>query len=141
MPSRSAPQPKLTQSNHGGYRVPRIVADVVAARPIHLAINEGILSIAGGEGPWVRASRPARPHLLVAGLNPVSTDAVTTALMGFDPMAERGTAPFETCDSTLRLGEELGIGTRDLKRIEVIGGRIADLVYPFRSVPHRPTGA
>ena len=33
MPSKSAPQPRPTASNHGGFRVPRIVADVVAARP------------------------------------------------------------------------------------------------------------
>ena len=31
------------------------------------------------------------PGLLVAGDNPVSTDAVGTALMGYDPMADRGT--------------------------------------------------
>ncbi|MGE5571031.1 MAG: DUF362 domain-containing protein [Rhodospirillales bacterium] len=115
-----------------GYRVPRVVADLVAARPIHLAVVEGIESMAGGEGPWIRGSRPNSPGLLVAGLNPVCTDAVCTALMGFDPMADRGTAPFEKCDSTLRLAEEHGVGTRDLKRIEVIGTPIREAVYPFR---------
>jgi hypothetical protein len=54
------------------------------------------------------------------------------AIMGFDPMADRGTAPFETSDSTLRLAEELGVGTRDLKKFEVIGARIADLVLDYR---------
>ena len=53
--------------------------------------------------------------------------------MGFDPMADRGTAPFETCDNTLRLAEELGVGTRDLKRIEVVGLQIAEARIPFRS--------
>ncbi|HOL73071.1 MAG TPA: DUF362 domain-containing protein [Bryobacteraceae bacterium] len=115
-----------------GYRVPRIVADLVAARPIHLAVVEGIESMGGGEGPWIRGSYPNSPGLLVAGLNPVCTDAVCTALMGFDPMADRGTAPFEKCDSTLRLAEELGVGTRDLSRIEVIGTPIREAVYPFR---------
>ncbi len=57
----------------------------------------------------------------MAGTNAVCVDAVGAAVMGFDPMADRGTAPFEICDSTLRLAEELGVGTRDLKRIEVIG--------------------
>jgi hypothetical protein len=57
----------------------------------------------------------------MVGTNPVTTDAVGTALMGFDPMADRGTAPFEDCDNTMRLAEEKhGIGTRD-RRIEVIG--------------------
>jgi hypothetical protein len=47
-------------------------------------------------------------------------------------MADRGKAPFENCDSTLRLAEELGVGTRDLSRIEVIGAKISDLVLDFR---------
>jgi uncharacterized protein (DUF362 family) len=72
------------------------------------------------------------PRVLVAGTNTVCVDAVGAALMGFDPMADRGKTPFETCDSTLRLAEELGVGTRDPRRIEVIGGRIADLVLDYR---------
>ena len=55
----------------------------------------------------------------------MATDAVGAALMGFDPMAERGTAPFETCDSTLQLAEQLGVGTRDLNQIEVVGPAIS----------------
>jgi hypothetical protein len=54
------------------------------------------------------------------------------AAMGFDPMADRGTAPFETCDNTLRLAEELGVGTRDLGRIEVVGTSIKDAAFRFR---------
>ena len=57
------------------------------------------------------------------------------AVMGFDPMADRGTAPFENCDSTLRLAEELGVGTRDLRQIEVVGTPIKDAVFKFRDVP------
>ena len=104
-----------------GYRVPRVTADLVAARPIHLAIIDGIETVAGGEGPWINNFRTVRPGLLIAGTNCVTTDAVCTALMGLDPMTDRGAAPFETCDSTLKLAEQLGIGTRDLSRIEVRG--------------------
>jgi hypothetical protein len=53
--------------------------------------------------------------------------------MGFDPMADRGTPPFETCDSTLRLAEQLGVGTRDLRRIEVLGRQIQDAIFRFRA--------
>ncbi len=53
--------------------------------------------------------------------------------MGFDPMADRGTAPFETCDSTLKLAEQLGLGTRDLRRIEVRGLPIAKGMVNFRA--------
>jgi hypothetical protein len=55
------------------------------------------------------------------------------ALMGFDPMADRGTPPFETCDSTLRLAEQLGVGTRDLSRVHIAGAPIAKARFDFRA--------
>jgi len=88
--------------------------------------------MAGGEGPWCERVRHVQPGLQVAGTNCVATDAVAMALMGFDPMADRGTAPFETCDSTLRLAEQLGVGTRDLNRIEVLGAPIDKACFKFR---------
>ncbi len=135
-PSRSAPQEINFGSNHDpGYRVPHIVADMVAARPIDLAIIDGIESIAGGEGPWIR-SKPLRlvqPGVLIAGTNPVTTDAVATAVMGYNPRAGRGTAPFTTCDNTMLLAEHHGIGTTDLNRIEVRGVPIAQALYRYES--------
>lgn len=116
-----------------GYRVPRVTVDLAAMRPIHLAIIDGISTVAGGEGPWVRRCRPVHAGVLVAGTNCVTTDAVSTALMGFDLMADRGSAPFEGCDSTLKLAEQIGLGTRDLKRIEVIGTPIAKARVDFRA--------
>jgi hypothetical protein len=53
--------------------------------------------------------------------------------MGFDPMADRGVAPFEGCDSTLKLAEEAGIGTRDLRKFEVIGVPISKAKVDFRA--------
>lgn len=130
----SLPENDPSSPRQAGYRVPRIVADLVSARPIHLTIIDGIESVAGGEGPWIRSLRPVRPGLLVAGTNCVTTDAVCMALMGFDPMADRGTAPFETSDSTLKLAEQLGIGTRDLSRIEVRGLPIEKGRIDYRKV-------
>lgn len=132
-PARSSPGEHPDSPRDPGARVPRIVADLAAARPIHLAIIDGVETMAGGEGPWVAGCRHLTPGLLVAGTNAVNTDAVAAALMGYDPMADRGVAPFERCDSTLRLGQEHGIGTRDLRHIEVVGERNwRELVYPFR---------
>ena len=135
VPPKSAP-PLIdtTNSKDPGYRVPRITADLVSARPIHLGVIDGIYSMTGGELPnqnksWIH--KPVHPGLLIAGMNCVSTDAVATAVMGFDPMADRGTPPFETCDSTLRLAEHLGVGSRDLSRIEVLGTPIAKARYKF----------
>ncbi len=137
-PSKTAPQENDPSTpREGGYRVPRIIADIVAARPVDLAIIDGIETMTAGEGPWnqrglKRRIRHVKPGLVIAGTNPVCTDAVGMALMGFDPMADRGTAPFETCDNTLRLAEEHGIGTRDLSRIEVAGTPIRAAVFRFR---------
>jgi uncharacterized protein (DUF362 family) len=135
--NRQPPKSSLAEldphsSREAGYRVPRIVAELVAARPIHLSVIDGIQTVAGGEGPWIKNLRTVRAGVLVAGLNCVATDAVSTALMGFDPQAARGTAPFETCDNTLRLAEQLGVGTCDLKRIEVLGVPIAKARVDFR---------
>ncbi len=132
-PSKSAVQENdLASPRDAGYRIPRAVADLVAARPIDLAIVDGIQSMAGGEGPWIKGVRHCSPGVLIAGTNCVNTDAVGTAVMGFDPMADHGQAPFETCDSILRLAEELGVGSRDLSRIEVAGLQIADARFEIR---------
>ena len=138
-PPQSAPQEKpapagtpASDLHNDRWRVPHIVTDICAARPIHLSIIDGIETMAGGEGPWVRGTRHVKPGVLVAGLNPVCADAVGTALMGFDPMASRGAPPFERCESTLELAEKKGLGTRDLRRIEIVGPPLKSLAMDFR---------
>lgn len=134
VPPKSAPPAVDMTSHDPSYRVPRIVTDLVAARPIQLAIIDGIYSMAGGELPNQGPDaihQAVHPGVLIAGLNCVSTDAVATAVMGFDPQAGRGTPPFETCDSTLKLAEAQGVGSCDLKRIEVVGTQIADARFPY----------
>lgn len=133
-PSKSAPQPREEGAPRDDkWRMPRIVADLAAALPVHLTVIDGIDTMAGGEGPWIAGVRPVHPGLMIAGLNPVCTDAVATACMGFDPMAGRGTAPFERCDSFLELAEQLGVGTRNLQRIEVVGVPVEQARFRFRS--------
>jgi len=141
VPPRSAPQP-VAESRDPGFRVPRITADLVAARPIHLAVIDGIYTMTGGELPNQARNyihQPVHPGVLIAGMNCVSTDAVATAVMGLDPMADRGAPPFETCDSTLRLAEHLGVGTRDLTRIEVVGTPITKARFRFPTLTQLTT--
>jgi len=130
-PKSSPPEKDPASPRQGGYRIPRIVADLSAAITPGLEIIEGIESIAGAELPRPGTTVAVSPGILVAGTNPVCTDAVAMAVMGFDPMAERGATPFETCDNTLRLAEDLGVGTRDVSRIEVVGAAIKDVVFRF----------
>ncbi len=106
--SKSAPQELNAEPSHDpGYRVPRIVADLAAARPIHLSIIDGIQTIAGGEGPWIGGVTPLRPGILIAGIDPIDTDAAAMVAMGFDPKARRGSKPFLHCDNTLELARAL----------------------------------
>ena len=118
-------------SNSAGYRVSRIVADLAVVRPIHLGIIDGVESIAGGEGPWNSGIRVVKPGVMIAGLNPVCTDAVSTAVMGYNPRATRGTKPFPRADNTMLLAEEVGVGSTDLKRIDVRGVPIERAIYRY----------
>ncbi|HZQ48231.1 MAG TPA: DUF362 domain-containing protein, partial [Verrucomicrobiae bacterium] len=116
-------------------RVPRIIVDLCAARPIHLSIIDGIMAMNGAEGPWCQGAfniKLVQPGVLIAGLNPVSTDAVATAVMGFaDPRAQRGAHPFENCENHLVLAEQAGLGTADLSKIEVLGMPLSKAVCRY----------
>jgi uncharacterized protein (DUF362 family) len=116
------------------WRVPRITVDVCAARPIHLAIIDGIMAMSGGEGPWCGEEnlKATTPGVLIAGLNPVATDAVSTAVMGYaNPRAARGVKPFQDCDNHLVLAEQAGLGTADLAQIDLRGLPIEKARYPY----------
>jgi uncharacterized protein (DUF362 family) len=121
-PPKGVPQElNLESPREPGYRIPRIVTDLVGARPIDLTIVDGVESIRGGEGAWNAGVSLIKPGLVLAGKNPVCTDAVCMAVMGYDPRAERGTVPFLRGNNTLRLAEAVGIGATDLTKIEVAG--------------------
>jgi len=72
-----------------------------------------------------------QPGVLILGLNPVAADAVATAVMGYNPRARRGEAPFVSCDNTLLLAEALGIGSADLTNIEICGLSVTEARFKF----------
>jgi uncharacterized protein (DUF362 family) len=131
-PAKSALAEKDAKSSRDpGYRMPRIVADLAAARPIDIAFIDGIETINAGEGPWIKGISFVTPGVMLLGTNAVNTDTVATSVMGYDPRVDRGKAPFVNCDNTLKLAESLGVGTTDLSRIEVVGTPIKDAVFKF----------
>jgi uncharacterized protein (DUF362 family) len=129
-PSLAAPELRPGSPRHEGYRLPRVVVDICAARPIDLAIIDGVETMGGAEGPWA-GGEGCHPGVLVAGTNCVNADAVATTVMGYDPMAPAGTRPFSRCDNFLELAEGAGLGSRDLGRIEVAGTPIRDARFDF----------
>ncbi len=123
-----------------GERLPRILVDILKARPIDLAVVDGISTIDQGEGPWIHGSngaviRTVEPHLLMVGRNPVAVDAVGTAVMGFDPAASGYSDPFPSSQNHIALAAEQGLGTNRLDEIEVRGLSIEEARFPFTPCP------
>jgi uncharacterized protein (DUF362 family) len=75
---------------------------------------------------------PVEPGVLVASADPVAADAVSTAVMGFDPTATRSETPFLRSDNHLNIAADLGLGTNRLDRIEVVGVPVDDVRTEFR---------
>jgi uncharacterized protein (DUF362 family) len=116
-----------------GVRVPWAIVDENAARPVHLAIVDGITTIRGGEGWWNPDIGFLAPGVIVAGFDAVATDAVSMAVMGFDPLAPDDVTPFETRLNHLALAQRAGLGVADLSRIEVVGLGVDAARTPFRT--------
>jgi len=114
-----------------GYRVPRVTVDQIGIRPIDLAIVDGVETVRGGEGPWLPGLERMTPGVIIVGRNPVCVDAVGMAVMSYDPRADRGASPFIRGDNMLKLAEQVGIGTTDLNRIEVVGVSIKEARVNF----------
>lgn len=122
------------ESTQYDWRLPRVAIDLNLAMPVHLALIDGIKTVEAGAGAWDAGYSPVQPGLIVASKNPVAADAVSAAVMGFDPDAPSGTHPFSYADNHLALAREAGLGTNRLGELGVAGAQIADVVYPFRTV-------
>lgn len=133
-PSKSAlPEINRASDRSQHYRIPRIVAELNAALPIGLSFIDGVETMRGGEGPWVGNVDLVKPGLLILGANAVNTDAVATALMGYDARAAHRTGAFSFCDNQFLLAEQLGLGTADVKRIDIRGLKLQEGLFRFRS--------
>jgi uncharacterized protein (DUF362 family) len=134
--SKKVPAGVPAELDHGiavkdwGRRVPRVTADMNGIRPIDLVIVDGILTNRGGEGPWIKGVEALDPKVILAGRNVVCTDAICTAVMGYDPLADHFTFPFQS-ENHLKLLAQVGLGASDPKRIEVRGLSVKEALFPF----------
>ncbi|MBN1430741.1 MAG: hypothetical protein JXB07_20395, partial [Anaerolineae bacterium] len=76
--------------------------------------------------------RPKSPGLLIGGKNPVATDTVAVAAMGFDPTADYPDAPFLRADNHLNIAYQMGMGTNRLDNIDIVGAGLDDIKMEFR---------
>lgn len=115
-----------------GFNVPRFIVDLASALPIDLTIIDGISTIQSAEGWWLGSMVTlTRPGLLIAGRNPVCTDAAAAAVMGFDPDAPDRSLPFVNGTNYLALARGLGMGENRLSRVEVGGIGLAAARHEF----------
>lgn len=122
------------ESTEYDRRLPRVAIDLNLAMPVHLALIDGIHTVEGGAGAWDVGYNPVQPGLIVASKNPVAADAVSAALMGFDPDVPSGSHPFSYADNHLALAREAGLGSNRLNEINVVGAGVTDVMFPFRTV-------
>lgn len=124
-----------------GYNVPRFIVDLAAAFPIHLAVIDGISTLQSAEGWWNGAMvSVTRPGVLLAGRNPVCTDAVAAAVMGFDPDAPDRTWPFVNGTNHLALARQRGLGENRLRELEIAGVPLEKARFEFHPTYRRLAG-
>lgn len=83
-----------------------------------LAVVDGVIAGEGGE----IGSTPVKMGVIIAGSDLIAVDAVSAAVMGFEPMSIE----------YIRKAHEMGLGVGDLSSIEVIGGSIKEVKRKFR---------
>jgi uncharacterized protein (DUF362 family) len=111
-------------------RLPRVIVDLNRARPINFALIDGIRT---SEGPWIEGWNPKKANVLIAGKNPVATDAVGTAVMGFDPTAlGLSQPPFAYALNHLVLARLRGLGPHRLDEIDLLGEPLEEVRTSFK---------
>ena len=115
-----------------GTRLPRVIVDLNRARPIDFALIDGIMTTEGGEGPWIANMAAVQPHVLIAGNDPLATDTVATAAMGYDAAGAAMKEPFVRSDNHFAIAAQMGMGTNKLADITTIGPAIDDIKRTFK---------
>jgi uncharacterized protein (DUF362 family) len=96
------------------------MVDIMKVRKPDLTIVDGLIGMEGmgaGEG-----GGPVPLGVIIAGVDPVATDAVASMVMGID---------VPTIVGTTRIGAYDGLGTAAADRIDVVGNAVADVRKKF----------
>jgi len=116
------PGKNVSEQQQGGHGIDidQKVVDLHRVVRADLTIADGLVAM---EGQGAMAGDLVNMNLIIAGSDVVAVDAVSAAVMGFDPLREVG---------SIRIAnfEELGIG--DLSKIEVLGTTIEKVRRVFK---------
>jgi uncharacterized protein (DUF362 family) len=112
--------------DHRHYTHSWIHETLVDLLAIQKEIHTGIFAVmdgtTAGDGPGPRTMRPVVKDVLLASADQVAIDAVAARLMGFDPMSI----------GYLRAAHEDGLGTADVRDIELRGDDVSGESWGFR---------
>jgi uncharacterized protein (DUF362 family) len=99
----------------------RVILDINRARPIHLVVNDAIMTTLKGEGPWNDTLVPVSFNKLIVSKDPVAADTIATKqINGYDPNADtlRDVGGGNTLNY-LKVAQDKGIGINYLPNIKV----------------------
>jgi uncharacterized protein (DUF362 family) len=97
--------------------ISKVIVDVNSVVKADLTVIDGLVAMEGS-GPV--HGRPIKMGLIVAGRDPVATDAVAARAMGFDPYSI----------GHIRRAAEKGIGV--IEGVEVVGESVESVLRPFK---------
>jgi uncharacterized protein (DUF362 family) len=93
---------------------------------IQKEIHPGIFAVMDGtivgDGPGPRCMVPSIKNFILAGADQVAIDAVAAKMMGFEPMDL----------DFIRIAHEAGLGTGEVKEIDVVGEDISGVNFHFQ---------
>lgn len=91
-------------------------------KEIHTGVFAFMDGTTAGNGPGPRTMFPEVKNVILAGADQVAIDAVAAKMMGFDPMS----IPY------IRLAHQDGLGTGDVRDIDIVGADISGESWGFR---------
>ena len=100
------------------------ITDAQGTRVVTLPLEDYVLGAVRAELPPKTLQEDAVDRVLLV-------QALVSRTYALANLGRHAAEGFDLCDSTLRLAEDVGLGTRDLKRIEVVGTPIVEAHFDF----------
>jgi uncharacterized protein (DUF362 family) len=115
----------LKEVRHYAHKyIHEVMVDLLTMqKELHPAVFCAMDGTVCGNGAGPRTMKPIAGNIILAGADSVAIDAVAARIMGFDPM----TIPY------IRMAHERGLGTGDLREIELVGDDVSGLDLGFKT--------